>query len=85
MGTLFARPVPEAASEAAFAAAARMAARNLLLTRLGGGAFGNDPGWIDDAVLRAAERQTVPGLQVLMVGYGHPDPENRDIAARWPG
>ncbi len=75
----------EAAYEATFAAAARCGARRLFLTRLGGGAFGNAPEWINDAVIAAAGRQPVPGLSVLMVAYGHPNPDNHAIAARWPG
>lgn len=80
----FARLVLEAAYQATFAIAAQAGARRLFLTRLGGGAFGNRPGWIDDAILAAARRHPVPGLQVGLVSYGHPDPANRALLARWP-
>lgn len=70
----FARLVLEAAYEATLLAAMenqrRGASKRLLLTRLGGGAFGNDEAWIDDAITRALRMHTHSGLDVVMVSYG---------------
>lgn len=66
--------VLEAAYEATLHAAvlnvARGGSRRVLLTRLGGGAFGNDEGWISYAILRALSRFRDQDLEVLMVSYG---------------
>lgn len=71
-----ARLVLEAAYEATLWAAvlnaARGASRRLLLTRLGGGAFGNDDGWIDGAMLRALRLAGGHDLDVAVVSYGSP-------------
>ena len=68
--------VLEAAYEATVLAAvlnaARGASRRLLLTRLGGGAFGNDDGWIDSAMLRALRLAGGHDLDVAVVSYGSP-------------
>lgn len=67
-----ARLVLEAAYEATFRVAALQraagVARPLLLTRLGGGAFGNELAWIDDAVERAWRLGSAWGLDVRLVG-----------------
>ena len=42
----------------------------VLLTRLGGGAFGNDARWIDAALLRVKKLFTSYDLDVRMVHYG---------------
>lgn len=71
-----ARLVLEAAYEATVLAAvlnaARGASRRLLLTRLGGGAFGNDDSWIDGAMLRALRIAGEHDLDVAVVSYGVP-------------
>ena len=71
-----ARLVLEAAYEATMLAAvlnaARGASQRLLLTRLGGGAFGNDDGWIDGAILRALGLASGYDLDVAIVSYGRP-------------
>ena len=71
-----ARLVLEAAYEATLWAAvlnaARGASRRLLLTRLGGGAFGNDDDWIDGAMLRALQLAGGHDLDVAIVSYGRP-------------
>jgi hypothetical protein len=63
--------VLEAAYEATLAAGlinARRGRSNLvLLTRLGGGAFGNDPVWIDAAMERAFRLATDMDLDVRIV------------------
>ncbi len=55
--------------------AARGASRRLLLTRLGGGAFGNDDAWIDGAMLRALRLAGGHDLDVAVVSYGQPSAE----------
>ncbi len=74
----FARLVLEAAYEATLLAgvlnAARGASDRVLLTRLGGGAFGNDDEWIDDALLRALRLAGGYDLDVAVVSYGPPRP-----------
>jgi hypothetical protein len=71
---LFARLVLEAAYEATLLAAQIQFARGgspaVLLTRLGGGAFGNDPAWIDDAIQHALPKVEHVGLDVRLVRYG---------------
>lgn len=83
----FATLVLEAAYEAtvlsAVLNAARGRSRRLLLTRIGGGAFGNDEAWISAAVLRALRLVAGQGLEVLMVSYGPASPAIRAVAATW--
>ncbi|WP_066335790.1 hypothetical protein [Azohydromonas lata] len=66
-----ARLVLEAAYEATLLAgvlnARRSASRRVLLTRLGGGAFGNEPAWIDDAIHRALGCVAGQDLMVVAV------------------
>jgi hypothetical protein len=82
----FARLVLEAAYEATLLAAVEQAgaggSRTVLLTRLGGGAFGNDKGWIDDAILRALSIVEYAGLDIKLVGLSV-NPSSRMIADRW--
>ena len=72
----FAQLVLEAAYEATLCAAVLNAQRGasnvVLLTRLGGGAFGNDDGWIDAAMQRALTGAAGFGLDVRLVSYGMP-------------
>ena len=67
----FATLILEAAYEATFCTAILNAARTgnnrLYLTRVGGGAFGNDPEWIDQAVARAEELYSGYRLDVVHV------------------
>ena len=78
-----ARLVLEAAYDATFAVAAQTALQTgvnrLYLTRLGGGAFGNPPGWITDAIVQAITRFSACDLDVVLVSYGRPDPANRAL------
>jgi len=70
----FAALVLEAAYEATLLAAAVNAGRGasniVLLTRLGGGAFGNEDDWIDGALNRALKIADGFALDVRMVQYG---------------
>ena len=74
----FAELVLEAAYEATLLVAALNAARGasdiVLLTRLGGGAFGNDGAWIDAAIERALKLTADFDLDVRMVNYGSVPP-----------
>jgi hypothetical protein len=42
----------------------------VLLTHLGGGAFGNDPEWITQAIRRALKETSKLDLDVKIVSYG---------------
>jgi hypothetical protein len=83
----FARLVLEAAYEATLLAGAGQCllggSNIVLLTRLGGGAFGNSPVWIDDAIERALMPVANCGLDVRLVGYGRIDPSMQAIVRRW--
>ena len=69
-----AKLVLEAAYEATICAAILNVDRNrnnrLFLTRLGGGAFENNPDWITDAISRSLELYSDSGLDVAIVSYG---------------
>jgi hypothetical protein len=83
----FASLVLEAAYEATLCAAVASALRGgspvVLLTRLGGGAFGNDDEWIDAAMRRALRRMRAVALDVRLVSYGAPSPALRRLAAEF--
>jgi hypothetical protein len=72
----FASLVLQVAYEATMLAAvlnARRGASNVvLLTQLGGGAFGNHGEWIHAAMRRALERMSGFALDVSLVSYGTP-------------
>lgn len=57
--------------------------RLLLLTRIGGGAFGNDEAWINAAMLRALRIAAGQRLELLMVSYGPPSAAIREVEAEW--
>lgn len=82
----FARLVLQASYEATLLAAAEQAGAGgsniVLLTRLGGGAFGNAPEWIDDAISRALSVVEHAGLDIRLVDYGRVDASSRAIADR---
>ncbi len=73
----FARLVLDAAYEATLHAAVLNASSTgnfkVFLTRLGGGAFGNDSAWILDAIRRAVNLFADSPLDVVMVSYGKPN------------
>ncbi|EYD74029.1 hypothetical protein Rumeso_04400 [Rubellimicrobium mesophilum DSM 19309] len=85
--TEFACLVQEAAYEttllAAVLNAARGASRRVLLTRIGGGVFGNDDRWISAAILRALRLVKAHDLEVDMVSYGVPSKDMRELLATW--
>jgi protein-tyrosine phosphatase len=80
----FASLVLEAAYEATLLAgvlnAQNGASNVVLLTQLGGGAFGNDERWISAATLRALELVRDYDLDVKLVSYGAPSQALLDIA-----
>ena len=83
----FATLILEAAYEAtmlsALLNAARGGSRRLFLTRIGGGAFGNDDAWINSAILRALRIAARQRLEVLMVSYGPPSAAILEVEAEW--
>lgn len=83
----FARLVLEASYEATLLAAALEARETgnatVFLTLLGGGVFGNPPGWILGAIRRAlgaAEAQGAGPLDVAIVSYGRSRADVRSLA-----
>ncbi|MCF4128049.1 hypothetical protein [Methylobacterium sp. SyP6R] len=59
--------------------AARGASNRVLLTRLGGGAFGNADDRIDPAMTPALQRARHHDLDVAVVSYGPPSRALRDL------
>jgi lipoprotein signal peptidase len=74
----FARLILEAAYEATLATAmiqsSRSRNKNLYLTLLGGGAFGNDQQWILDAIVRACILYRSADLSIKIVSFAKPNP-----------
>ncbi|MCK7494645.1 MAG: hypothetical protein MZW92_28420 [Comamonadaceae bacterium] len=85
----FATLVLEAAYEATLLEARIAAASGrpprVFLTRLGGGAFGNDERWIDAAMRRALRLHARSGLDVRIVGYAPPSAGLLALAAEAGG
>jgi hypothetical protein len=83
----FARLILEAAYEATMLAAVEQVAASgsstVLLTRLGGGVFGNDDAWIDDAIVRSLGIVEYAGLDVRLVSYGRVEACMQAIANNW--
>jgi hypothetical protein len=79
----FARLVLDAAYEAtmleAVINARRRAGTCVLLTSLGGGAFGNAPEWIHAAIKRAVKKVQTFDLDVRLVSYGQPSAQAREL------
>lgn len=84
----FARLVLEAAYEATLLAAVLNADRGaspvVALTRLGGGSFGNEGRWIDDAMSRALALAADRGLDVRVVTRGETTPALRRMERQYP-
>ena len=85
----FATLVLEAAYEATLRAgwltAARGGSQRVFLTRLGGGAFGNEAQWIDAAIRRALRQARGWPLDVRIVSYGEPDESLTQLACDFSG
>ncbi len=71
----------EATLRAAHVAVASGSSNRVFLTLLGGGAFGNQHEWIEDAIVRAVELVGA-GLDLSIVSYGGPDPSVQRIIGR---
>jgi hypothetical protein len=85
----FARLVLEATYEATLLAAVEQSSAGgsniVLLTRAGGGAFGNADEWIDGAIVRAVGIVEHAGLDIRLVSHGRIHDSNRAIAERFNG
>ncbi|MFC3615054.1 hypothetical protein ACFORG_14895 [Lutimaribacter marinistellae] len=85
----FARLVLEAAYEATLWAGlinhARGGSNKVLLTRLGGGAFGNRDSWIDDAIGKCLEQFRDSGLEVVFVSSRSTPRSMIDLAEKHGG
>lgn len=85
----FARLVLEATYEATLLAAVEQSlagrSNTVLLTRVGGGVFGNADAWIDDAIVRALTIVERAGLDIRLVSYGQVHQSFRAIAERFDG
>ncbi|KAA0098874.1 hypothetical protein CIW49_13420 [Mycolicibacterium sp. P1-18] len=79
----FARLVLEAAYEATLLAAVGETSNVVLLTRLGGGVFGNADAWIDDAIVRAVDIVADAGLDIRLVSHGRVHDSFRAIEERF--
>lgn len=86
----FAQLVLEASYEATFLAALESQAglnagerQPLLLTRVGGGVFGNSDGWIDAAIHRALKTFEWSDLEVILVSYGQVHPSFAAAESIW--
>ena len=79
----FAQLVLDAAYEATMLEAVihtrRGAANIVLLTLLGGGAFGNAPAWIHAAIKRAVRKVRGFDLDVRLVSYGQPSSQTQAL------
>ncbi|MEM7013980.1 MAG: hypothetical protein AAF585_21175, partial [Verrucomicrobiota bacterium] len=79
----FARFVLEASYEAtlraAFLNAEETGNRDIFLTLLGGGAFGNEPRWIFDAIQRSLCSVKDAGLQIHIVSFRRSNPMIREL------
>lgn len=83
----FARLILEAAYEATLAAgvlnAQRTGNKDVYLTLLGGGAFGNDQQWILDAMRRACQLYQAVDLNVKVVSYQRSNPSVKKLAVEF--
>ncbi len=79
----FATLILEAAYEATICAAItnahRTGNRQLFLTLLGGGAFGNETDWITDSIRRAVYLHGNYGLEIAIVSYGSSKASVREL------
>lgn len=85
----FARLILEAAYEATLHAgllnAEQGGSRIILLTQLGGGAFGNYPSWISDAIRRALQLFKDQDLEIHLVSFSHTHPIFAELEAAFSG
>lgn len=85
----FAKLVLDSAYEATICAAILNAERTgdnrLFLTMLGGGAFGNEPDWIVDAMRRSLDLYFESGLDIVIVSYGRSNQNVQQLLAEFDG
>jgi hypothetical protein len=85
----FARLVLEASYEETLLSAVEQAMAGgsnvVLLTRVGGGVFGNADAWIDDAIVRALRIVERAGLDVRLVSHSNVHASFRAIAEQFDG
>jgi hypothetical protein len=55
----------------------------VLLTRIGGGVFGNGDDWIDTAIERAMDIVKDGGLEIIFVAHGSATPGIQAIVERY--
>jgi hypothetical protein len=83
----FARVVLEASYEAVMLAAVEQAdaggSNTVLLTRIGGGVFGNGDDWIDSAIERAMGIVKDGGLEIIFVAHGSATPGVQALVDRY--
>ena len=80
LATLVLEAAYEATLRAGWLSVARGGNNRVFLTRLGGGAFGNDTRWIDGAIRRALQQARGWHLDVRIVSYGEPDQDLEQLA-----
>src|SRR5262245_28373178 len=81
--TLILEAAYEATMWAAVLNAQRGVSRRVLLTRLGGGAFGNRDEWIDAALRRSLAMMRNTDLDVRMVSYAEPSQPMLELASEF--
>ncbi len=83
----FAQLVLEASYEATLLTAClnaeKTANRQVFLTLLGGGVFGNEDAWILGAIERALEQVRESDLDVAIVSFGRSQPAVQELIGRW--
>ncbi len=85
LGSLVLEAAYEATLLAGLLNAAEFGSPKVLLTLLGGGAFGNDDGWILAAIERAIAAVAGHALEIAIVSYGQPSPALLRLAGRVGG
>lgn len=81
--SLVLRAAYEATLWAAVCNARRGGSNTVLLTRLGGGAFGNDDAWIQEAMHAALLTAQDTALEVRLVSHGSPSAQQRALASKF--
>ena len=79
----FAQLVLEGAYEATLAAAVKYKCDKVFLTFVGGGVYGNEPQWIEDAIMGALYRFRAYPLDVQLVNFRALQDIGRNVVKRW--
>jgi hypothetical protein len=83
LAKLVLRATYRATLAAAVINAAKTGNRNIYLTKVGGGVFGNPQDWIDDAILKALHRHKNSGLNCQIVSYRESNSANHALIAKF--